>query len=343
MISETTNIQQIAIHLIGNKSEDEGYSLSKSTLPLDDEYKEILLDFFINSFKSEAKYSFYHDSDLSYNEVYGYVAKIFDNKEEFYEQSVNLTKHLYEKSDHPNIKTGEFYVVYFADCQIEGEIVDAVGLFKSENKDTFLKVRREDDNYAIFCDKGINPKKMDKGCIIFNFRREEGFVVQTIDNTNRVDAQYWTDDFLHIMQRQDEFFATNNVMSMYKNFVTKELPQSFEVSKADQADLLNRSVKFFKENDNFEMQNFEDSVICQPEVIQQFQQFADTFSRENDFVLPDNFDISDAAVKKQSRAFKGVIKLDKNFHIYVHGNRELIEQGEDEKGKFYKVYYKEEE
>ena len=132
-------------------------------------------------------------------------------------------------------------------------------------------------------------------------------------------------------------------MSMYKSFVTKEMPQQFEMSKADQADLLNRSVKFFKENENFEMQNFEDSVIRQPEVIQQFQTFKDTFSRENDFEIPESFDISDSAVKKQSRAFKSVIKLDKNFHIYVHGNRNLIEQGEDEKGKFYKVYYKEEE
>ena len=38
-----------------------------------------------------------------------------------------------------------------------------------------------------------------------------------------------------------------------------------------------------------------------------------------------------------------VIKLDKNFHFYVHGSRELIEQGVDEEGrKFYKIYYKEE-
>ena len=30
------------------------------------------------------------------------------------------------------------------------------------------------------------------------------------------------------------------------------------------------------------------------------------------------------------------------YNIYVHGNRQLIEQGEDNKGKFYKMYYKEE-
>jgi len=39
--------------------------------------------------------------------------------------------------------------------------------------------------------------------------------------------------------------------------------------------------------------------------------------------------------------FKSVIKLDKNFHIYVHGDRELIEKGYDEAmGKhFYKIYF----
>jgi hypothetical protein len=29
-------------------------------------------------------------------------------------------------------------------------------------------------------------------------------------------------------------------------------------------------------------------------------------------------------------------------YIHIHGNRDLIEQGSDSKGKFYKIYYKEE-
>ena len=40
-----------------------------------------------------------------------------------------------------------------------------------------------------------------------------------------------------------------------------------------------------------------------------------------------------------------VLKLDKNFHIYIHGDKKLIEKGFDD-GKamsFYKVYFKEEE
>jgi hypothetical protein len=43
--------------------------------------------------------------------------------------------------------------------------------------------------------------------------------------------------------------------------------------------------------------------------------------------------IPESAVKKQARSIKSIIKLDKNFHIYVHGHRELIEQGVDEAGR----------
>jgi len=56
----------------------------------------------------------------------------------------------------------------------------------------------------------------------------------------------------------------------------------------------------------------------------------------------DNFTISESAVKKQARTLKSIIKLDKNFDIHIHNNRQLIEQGRDEKGKFYKIYYKDE-
>lgn len=40
-------------------------------------------------------------------------------------------------------------------------------------------------------------------------------------------------------------------------------------------------------------------------------------------------------------AEKAVVALDRNFHIYIHGNREKIEEGKDEKGKYIKLYYDE--
>lgn len=43
-------------------------------------------------------------------------------------------------------------------------------------------------------------------------------------------------------------------------------------------------------------------------------------------------------------SFKSVLKLDKNFSVYIHGNRDYIEQGYDEeRGKnYYKLYYENE-
>ncbi len=35
--------------------------------------------------------------------------------------------------------------------------------------------------------------------------------------------------------------------------------------------------------------------------------------------------------------------MDEKTPIHIAGNRQNVEQGEDERGKFYKVYYKEEE
>jgi len=60
--------------------------------------------------------------------------------------------------------------------------------------------------------------------------------------------------------------------------------------------------------------------------------------------IADSFAISPSAVKKQAKVFKTVLKLDKNFHVYIHGRRDLIEKGYDEmSGKhYYKLYFEEE-
>jgi hypothetical protein len=78
-------------------------------------------------------------------------------------------------------------------------------------------------------------------------------------------------------------------------------------------------------------------------VIKSFKKFKNDFQNENDLEIVSEFDISSPAVKRQSKVFKSVLKLDRNFHIYIHGDKDLIEKGVDEDGrKFYKIYYREE-
>ena len=339
-----SEIKIISLHFIGNKSADEGLCLSETTLFLNDKIKKLLVNYFLSPFSSEELFELYHDSGIEFNVVYGAASRIFDDPDTLHEQSVNLAKHLYDQSTHPKITGGEFYTVYFRDCIVDGDTVDAVGLFKSENKDTFLRVLHEGGNFNLESEQGINIKKLDKGCLIFNKERENGYVVAVVDNTNcGIEAQYWMDDFLHVRQRKDGYANTQNAMTLAKNFVTKALPEQFEVSKADQIDLLNRSLEFFKEKETFDMEEFANEVIEQPEVIESFRDFKRNYESENDIVIDDNFSISNYAFKKQQRSYKRVINLDKKIQIIINGNRSQVEQGEDERGKYYKVYYKEEE
>ncbi|MEI6123163.1 MAG: nucleoid-associated protein [Bacteroidota bacterium] len=341
-----TEIRQICIHGIGNKVSDEPNFYTKSAFKVTDyEINQLLLKYFTGSFKTEEYYNLQHDSSLKLNEIYTYVSDIFENPDNLFAQSINITKHLYEKTTHPKIKSGELYVVYFKDCIIENEKTDAVGMFKSENRESFLKVFVENGNYEINSEEGINISKLDKGCIIFNTSKEKGYLISLVDNPSKgSETQYWKDDFLHVSPRNDNYHQTQNLLSLCRNFVIEKLPTEFEASKADQADMLNKSVKFFKENDTFVMDDFTEEVMQNPNVIDAFNKYKHQFSSERDIDIADEFDISASAVKKQQRVFKSVIKLDKNFHIYVHGNREYIERGFDEAlgMYFYKVFFKEE-
>jgi len=339
-----SNIHQIVLHKVGNRHENEDIRISHSVLNVEDVLTRMsLLKYFTNSFKSIEYFNFYHDIDISMNEVFVCVRRIFDSPNDLLVQSVNLAKHLYEQSTHPKIKGGEFYVVYFKDCILDGKTVDAVGIFKSENKDTFLKVYPANDGFEIESQQGVNINKMDKGCLVFNVEKENGYAVAVVDNTNKgIEAQYWMDDFLHVRPRKDEYFNTQNLLSLCKNFIKNELPQHFDMSKADQADFINKSVTFFKEREAFDMSEFANEVIRQKDIIEHFNSFKSAYQKEREIEIADNFPISESAVKKGTRNLRSIIKLDKNFHIYVHGNSNLIEQGVDEKGKFYKVYYQEE-
>ena len=125
--------------------------------------------------------------------------------------------------------------------------------------------------------------------------------------------------------------------------MTKQLTEEFEVSKTDQIDLLNRSVEYFKSHDNYNKEEFENEIFNNSDVIDSFRDFDKKFRDENNIEINEEFEISNQAVKKQARIFKSVLKLDKNFHIYIHGNRSLIEKGVDDNGrKFYKIFYDEE-
>lgn len=342
IFTEETTLEHLCINYVGNQTHQEALVTSDTEIFLEEEMKQMLKDYFLKNFKPEIFFEFYHTSNIENNEVYTYVSEIFEQPELLENQSKKLAKLLYEHSTNPRTKGGEFYVCYFKDCIVKGERYDAVGLFKSENKDTFLKVSPKNENFELETLQGINLNKVDKGCIIYNTNKEQGYLISIIDGTSRAETSYWMDDFLQVRQRQDEYFETQETLNLYKEYITKQLPQEFEISRADQVDLLNKSLNFFKEKEEFKMEEFAGEVLADDEVINSFNAFKTQYEDERDYVLSDDFAINDAAVKKNARLLKSIIKLDKNFHIYVHGDRKKIQQGQDENGKYYILYFEEE-
>lgn len=342
---ELGEISDIIIHYVGNRLNDDGCILSSQTIELDEILQSVLKEYFLNSFNGNELFHFFHSTDLSLNETYRYVKDIFTDNKSFVDKSKHLAQYLYECCNHNKIKAGEFYVVRFTDCLVNDQATDIIGLFKSENKDIFLNIYTEQNDLHIESLSGINTHKLDKGCLIFNIEKDEGYTLSVVDNTNKgTEAQYWFDNFLHVQQRKDEYYNTHHVMAMCKNYVTKHLPNEFMITKADQAEILNETIKYFKEQDNFSFDEFSQKVISDPKVVESFNRFKDEYEQERDIQIEDEFAISDSAVKKQSRAFKSVIKLDKNFHIYVHGNNQYIKKGYDETTGmyYYQLFFKEE-
>lgn len=129
-------LNTLSIHQSGNKLMDEKFKLSAQPFIIKDEIlNKILLQYFLNPFeKINEIYRLSHSSnDLQLNEIYHFAEIIFSAPERFHENSEQITKHLYDVSNHPKIKSGELYIAYFTNVQIEGELLEAIGIFKSES------------------------------------------------------------------------------------------------------------------------------------------------------------------------------------------------------------------
>jgi hypothetical protein len=337
-----TNIQTVSAHFVGNALNGEPLKLSEAPLALGDEQiHEMLCTYFLSNFTMPEFYSFTADEDdFSKNPMYQIADEMFRDPESFHKNSIAIAELLSSVTQNPNIKSGEVYVAFIESIQLDDFTADAIGIFKSENKENFLKLSTV--QWHLQADQGINVKRLDKGCLIVNTGRDSGYKVMIVDNTNRSDtAHFWKQNFLAVKPWSDAFHHTSTFMQMTQQYIEDKLGDEFAVSKADKIDLLNRSVDFFKSREEFDKSEFETSVLGDPDVIESFRNFGKNSMVNKEIDEIDHFEISVPAVKATARIFKSVLKLDKNFHIYIHGGKEQIEKGYDEvTGRhYYKLYF----
>ncbi len=340
-----THIDSLSIHRVGNKSRNEAIFLSAAPFTMNDEITPLLKEYFLKPFreKEENYFQFAHAVDLEYNDMYKLASEVFSNPDSVHDVSKKITQHLFDQSNHPHIKNGEVYIAYLTNLNIDNNVVDAIGVFKSEILSDFLQFNEKGTQLEASLQQGINLNKLDKGCLIFNYKKEEGYKILSVDS-NRYDAKYWLEHFLSVDAFEDENFITKKYLKFCQNFA-KDVVFPAE-DKKEEVMFMNRSVNYFAKNDQFEETNFLNEVLDNPDLIPEFKSYkvdkGDKYSIEDITTFP----IANAAVSDARKSIKNIISLDTNIQIKMdfinpESAEKYVEKGWDEEKQmyYYLVYF----
>ncbi len=342
-------IESLSIHRVGNKSRNENLFLSAAPYQLNDEIMPLIKEYFLKPFreKEENYFNFSHEADIEFNELYNMANAIFDDPAGIHEVSKKITTLLFEQSSHPHIKSGEVYVVYFENMQLDNEKASAIGIFKSELKHDFLQFEEKGSILDMIVQQGINLNKLDKGALIFNKNRAEGYKILSVDS-NKYDTKYWLENFLGVDVMRDENYNTKSYLNFCKNFA-KDVVFPAE-DKKEEVMFMNRSMDYFAKNDDFQESNFLNSVVDNPDLLPEFQHYKTEKGPKYKIEDLTEFPIANKAVTDARKKIKNIINLDTNIQIkmdFVNAESadKFVEKGWDEEKQmyYYLVYFNKEE
>jgi hypothetical protein len=344
-----THIESLSVHKVGNKAKAESYFLSEKPYPLNDELVPLLKEYFFKAFreKEENYYQFVHEVDLEYNDLYVMCRSVFENPENIHENSIKITKHLYEQSQNPHIKNGEVYITYLSHVTIDNQVVDAIGIFKSEIKYDYLQFGENNNNLELILQQGVSLNKLDKGCLIFNTQREEGYKILSVDS-NKYDTRYWLEQFLNVDACVDDNFITKKYIKFCQGFA-KDVVLPAE-DKKEEVMFMNRSVNYFAKNDEFEESKFLNEVFTNPDLIPEFKNYKEDRGHKYSIEDVTTFPIANHAVSDARKGIKNIINLDTHIQIKMdlinpESADKFIEKGWDEEKQmyYYLVYFNREQ
>ena len=344
-----SQIESVSLHRVGNKHRGEPLFLSESPYRLNDEQNGLLKEYFQKPFreKEENYYCFHHEAALEFHPVFEAASAIFANPASLHEASRELARHLYAKSNHPHIKSGECYVAYLTDVMLDNERTDALGIFKSEIKQDFLQFEEQQRALEMHVLQGVNLQRLDKGCLIFNREKETGYKVLSVDS-NRYDAKYWLEEFLGLAPLTDENFYTKNYLKFCQGFA-KDVVLPAE-DKQQEVLFMNRAVNHFAKNDAFEESQFLNEVLENPDLIPEFRHYKVEKGPKYHVEDVSQFQIANKAVSDTRKKIRNVIQLDTHIQIKMdfinpESAEKFVEKGWDEERQmyYYLVYFNREE
>lgn len=328
-------IKSASIQIVGNKTRGEGLSAATTLADIEDS-RDFLIKLIERSFTMDDLKRFSYIESVELNPVYQFVSKVFDDNDSFLKQSVNIATFLYDQSLHPNIRSGELYVL-LVDCEYKKQEVEAIAILKSEKKDPFLATDNDGKGITVRTLYGTGLKGLDKGCMVLNLERENGYVVGTVDNINNgADAQYWTDSFLHVTNYDDDYHQTIKLTDMLTGFAK----QVSEQSVVEGAIVAKKATEVLKAGETLVVNGLADMICQTEEQKDDFATYRKSFETEyGDF--SDELNIVAKAASRKPVSRMNVMRLGGDFEVKILNPNAEIETGVDKiKGKkYYTLYY----
>lgn len=339
-------IQGLALARLGNPLRDGGLQTSKELCHYEAAEAELLTHCFLKPFRVMEEHRFHHDRSLEENQVYNCAKAIFADPTKLLEYSVQIARRLYDKSDHPNIKPGDLCMSLMDGLIINGKQTKGLCLVKCENTVPFLEISVANGDLHLMTHQGIYPDKIDKGCLIFDDQADEGFSVLVFDKGG-ADPLFWNRRFLSVVPRTSDDFLTKRYSELCMEFAKRGLPAS--ASHEDRYQLANRAVNYLVDAEEFDRSAFEQQALCEPKVIDRFQEFKDGYEEGEGFKLDDSFRVSKDIAAKAKHRMKGLLRLDTGAEIrfksqFLDDAETLLEHGYDDTSgmRFVKILYNEE-
>ncbi len=338
---DNVEILNCIVHKIGSHSAEEPNQYAQHQKTLSDSESAYLQKILLKPFKSVIPvFEFITEGE---NTIATIVEKILSSEEDYVENTCAIAQHLFNQSVHNTTKPGYMFILYLGKVEIEKQLTDAVAIFKLEGHTTFLQQQINLNNTVLEFDQGLITKNIEKAALIVNYDSAKGLTIYSYEK-NVGESNYWNKNFLNAVRKSNDFNNTFSLLDSYKDFVLNTETLA-DVSKKDKLDLVQNSVAYVMDNSEatLKIDDFILNNIANESAQEEYRNHLDLYSQSKNIELQPEFNANKAAIQYHQKKFRSIIKLDKNFHIYVHTNQELMETGVDENGKkYYKLFFENE-
>lgn len=333
----------LSLAKVGNPARNEPLQTSRALCQFQDAEADLLTHCFLKSFKSLDPHQLSHHSDLASNELYGYACAIFDDNKSLVAQAALIARHLVAKSNHPNIKSGDLCVALIDDIRIGDDKLQALSIVKSESKVPFLQITSVDGDLKLTTQQGIYPDKIDKGCLIVNHSRSDGFVVYLFDKDGG-ETHFWNRDFVGAEPVKSDEYLTKRYSELCVAFAEKGLPA--DALQEERVEVASSTIAYLNNAEQFDFEEFQSVALAEPDRIERFQAFKSEYEEEKGQEMPKRFSVSKPEARKAKRRLKSHLKLDVGVDLKFSSKcidqaATLVERGYAQaKGMHYiKIFY----